>query len=164
MVNLGIMIEAYSNFSIDPIFREGQDCSFEIVPLLSLEVECNKDKTEAEYSWNKKVISGAYLPKGVFAGRIIYEKTVEDPNKMWWSLRFDAENDRWVFSYSDSKIVIGNEKFGATIQNISDEPGELIKETFSKENYKIRCKPLNENRFCKMKIQKSGRKNALYSC
>ena len=130
MVNLGITVEAYSRFSIDPIFRE--DCSFEILSLVSLEVECNKGKTEAEYSWNKKIISGAYLPKGVFAGRIIYEKTVEDPNKMWWSLRFDAENDRWVFSYSDSKIVIGNEKFGATIQNFSDEPGELIKETFSK--------------------------------
>ena len=124
------------------------------MPLSRLQIACNADKTEEEekadahyrhiIAHNRQCISGTYRAKGVFAGRIIYEKTVEDPNKMWWSLRFDAENDRWVFSYSDSKIVIGNEKFGATIQNISDEPGELIKVTFSKENYKIRCKPLNE--------------------
>ena len=95
-------------------------------------VFCNKDKTEAEYSWNREVISGVYYAKGEFGGRYIYEKSVEDPNKMWWSLRFDAENNRWISSYSDSKIVIGNEKFGATIQNFSDEPGELIKEIFSK--------------------------------
>ena len=72
-------------------------------------VFCNKDKTEAEYSWNREVISGVYYAIGEFGGRKIYEKSVEDPNKMWWSLRFDAENNRWISSYSDSKIVIGNE-------------------------------------------------------
>ena len=89
-------------------------------------VFCNKDKTEAEYSWNREVISGVYYAKGEFRGRYIYEKSVEDPNKMWWSLRFDAENNRWISSYSDSKIVIGNEKFGSTIGLFSlDSRGEF---------------------------------------
>ena len=88
-------------------------------------VFCNKDKTEAEYSWNREVISGVYYAKGQFGGRNIYEKSVEDPNKMWWSLRFDAENNRWISSYSDSKIVIGTEKFGSTIGLPSPVTGEF---------------------------------------
>ena len=95
-------------------------------------VFCNKDKTEAEYSWNREVISGVYYAIGEFGGRKIYEKSVEDPNKMWWSLRFDVENNRWISSYSDSKIVIGNEKFGTTITlqyphwgSLSTAPGEF---------------------------------------
>lgn len=91
-----------------------------------LQVTCNKDKPAAEYSWNRKVISGTYRAKGVFAGRIIYERTHEDPNNMWWSLRFDAANNRWVFMYSDSKIAIGKEKYGETIEDYSFEPGEFI--------------------------------------
>ena len=114
-------VEGYLSNEI--IYREGQDCSFLIVPLSGLQVECNKDKTEPEYSWNREVISGTYRAKGVFAGRIIYEKTVEDPNKKWWSFRFDAENNRWVFMFSDSKIAIGEEKYGAIIQLFSDKPG-----------------------------------------
>ena len=100
-------------------------------------VFCNKDKTEAEYSWNREVISGVYYAKGEFGGRYIYEKSVEDPNKMWWSLRFESENNRWstdsppkvrrwIFEYSSSKIIMGEEKFGAIIENFSDEPGEFI--------------------------------------
>ena len=75
---------------------------------------------------NRQCISGTYRAKGVFVGRIIYEKTVEDYNKMWWSMRFEPENNRWIFEYSSSKIVMGELKFGGIIENFSDEPGEYI--------------------------------------
>ena len=92
-----------------------------------LEVACNKDKTESEYSWNRRVISGTYQAKGVFAGRLIYEKTVREPNNIWWSMRFDAGNNRWDFTWSSSQIAIGkfHTKLGATIENFSNVPGEL---------------------------------------
>ena len=92
-----------------------------------LEVACNKNKTKSEFSRNRRNISGTYQAKGVFAGRLIYEKTVQDPNNMWWSMRFDAGNDRWDFTYSSSKIAIGkfHTKLGATIENFSNVPGEL---------------------------------------
>ena len=67
-----------------------------------------------------------YRAKGFFEGRIIYEKTLQDSDKMWWSFRFDAENNRWVFLYSSSKIDMEDEKFDAAIGNFSDEPGEFI--------------------------------------
>ena len=63
-----------------------------------------------------------YRAKGFFEGRIIYEKTLQDSDKMWWSFRFDAENNRWVFLYSSSKIAMEE----AAIGNFSDEPGEFI--------------------------------------
>ena len=109
-----------SAISCGPRYRPSKDAG----PVIM--VFCNKDKTEAEYSWNREVISGVYYAKGEFGGRYIYEKSVEDPNKMWWSLRFDVENNRWISSYSDSKIVIGNEKFGSTIGLFSlDSRGEF---------------------------------------
>ena len=102
------------------------------MPLSRLQIACNADKTEEEEKADgyiahyRQCISGTYRAKGVFAGRIIYEKTVEDFNKMWWSMRFEAANNRWIFEYSSSKIVMGELKFGGIIENFSDEPGEFI--------------------------------------
>ena len=55
------------------------------------------------------IISGTYQAKGVFAGRLIYEKTVPDAmtcggDGMWWSMRWEAQNNRWEFNYDDKKI------------------------------------------------------------
>ena len=86
---------------------------------LRIEVFCNREKTEKEYSWNRQVISGIYHAKSVSGGRLWYEKTVQDPNDMWWSLRFDVELNRWFFMYSDVKIVTKNE-------NLSDVTGKFI--------------------------------------
>ena len=103
------------------------------MPLSRLQIACNADKTEEEEKADgyiahyRQCISGTYRAKGVFAGRIIYEKTVEDYNKKWWSMRFEAANNRWIFEYSSSKIVMGELKFGGLIENFSDEPGEFIK-------------------------------------
>ena len=41
-------------------------------------------------------------------------------------MRFEPENNRWIFEYSSSKIVMGELKFGGIIENFSDEPGEYI--------------------------------------
>ena len=102
------------------------------MPLSRLQIACNADKTEKENKADvyiahyRRCISGTYRAKGVFAGRIIYEKTVGDFNKMWWSMRFEAANNRWIFEYSSSKIAMGELKFGGIIENFSDEPGEFI--------------------------------------
>ena len=85
-------------------------------------VACDDDKIEDGSKSDKRT----YRAKGFFEGRKIYEKTLQDSDKMWWSLRFDAENNRWVFSYFSSKIDMGDEKFGTTIGHFSGEPGEFI--------------------------------------
>ena len=41
-------------------------------------------------------------------------------------MRFEPENNRWIFEYSSSKIVMGELKFGGIIENFSDEPGKYI--------------------------------------
>ena len=43
---------------------------------------------------------------------------------MWWSMRFDAENNRWDFAWTSQKIAIGeyHRKIRATIENFSDVP------------------------------------------
>ena len=92
------------------------------MPLSRLRVGCNNGKTEEESISDKRT----YRAKGFFEGRMIYEKTLQASDKMWWSLLFDAENNRWVFLYSSSKIDMGDEKFDATIGNFSDETGEFI--------------------------------------
>lgn len=114
-----------------------------------LQVACNKDKTGEKNSRRRKNISGTYRAKGVFAGHIIYEKTHEDTNNMWWSLRFDAANKRWIFRYDDSKIVIGKKKYGETIEDYSFEPGEFI--------VKIVFFYLKSPLFCDLKVLKLGR-------
>ena len=63
---------------------------------------------------NREVISGTYQAKGVFAGRLIYEKTVQDYNGMWWSMRWDAQNNRWEFNW-------GGQKVRGTIENVRGE-------------------------------------------
>ena len=88
---------------------------------LRIEVFCNREKTEEEYSWNRQVISGIYHAKSISGGRLWYEKTVQDPNDMWWSLRFDAGLNQWFFMYSDIKI----ESFKQN-ENLSDVKGKFI--------------------------------------
>ena len=44
---------------------------------LRIEVFCNREKTEEEYSWNRQVISGIYHAKSISGGRLYYEKTVQ---------------------------------------------------------------------------------------
>ena len=69
-------------------------------------------------------MSGTYIAKGVFEDHIIYEKTVADSNAKWWSLRYDKPREdpistkRWIFSYADQRISIGEPFFGSVINSL----------------------------------------------
>ena len=71
-----------------------------------------------------------YLAKGVFRGRIIYEKINADDNGKWWSLRYDKLKEdsistkRWIFMYNDHQVTIGESIFDSIIvKNYSNKPG-----------------------------------------
>ena len=77
-------------------------------------------------------MSGTYIAKGVFDGHIIYEKTVADSNAKWWSLRYDRSSEdpttkistnRWIFSFADQRVTIGESIFGSIIKNYLNRPG-----------------------------------------
>ena len=78
-----------------------------------------------------QVISGIYIPKGVFGGRKIYEKTVADYGGSWWSLRYDKPSEdpistnRWIFSYNSQQVTVGKSIFGSVVENFSNKPGEV---------------------------------------
>ena len=71
-----------------------------------------------------KVMSGTYIAKGAFGDHTIYEKTVADSNEKWWSLRYDKPREdpistkRWIFSYADQRVSIGEPIFGSVIENL----------------------------------------------
>ena len=78
----------------------------------------------------KQVMSGTYIAKGVFGGRIIYEKINADYNGKWWSLRYDRPREdpistkRWIFMYNGHQVTIGESIFGSVIENYSNRPGK----------------------------------------
>ena len=98
-------------------------CIFKIPEeLVSLKV-----KAKCENPWGNVVISGEYNPVAVFNGRVIYQQPAADPNKMWWSLFFNPETNRWRFIYHPTKIIVGKTYLGLTTELESDTPGELSK-------------------------------------
>ena len=66
-----------------------------------------------------QVISGTYVAAGVFNDRIIYQKTVQDVNLQWWSLRYNRwwSYDQWIFSYQGQQVTQGQSSFGSIIEN-----------------------------------------------
>ena len=65
-------------------------------------------------------ISGTYMAKGVFDGRIIYEKTVADGG-YWWSFRYKSSSNQWDFWPSKIQVTIGQTMFGEIIEDCSNK-------------------------------------------
>ena len=68
-------------------------------------------------------ISGIYRVTGVVNGRIMYEKTSQDPNGNWWVFSFDSSNNSWNFTYYRGHFFIGGFLFGTPIEPLTNEPG-----------------------------------------
>ena len=87
--------------------------------LLEVTASCGID-------WNTVTLSGTYREKGLFEGYYIYEKTTQDGNGNWWSLRRDSTTNEWAFWYQGHQIEVGNVAFGSTIENCANGPGLMI--------------------------------------
>ena len=72
-----------------------------------------------------ELIPGTYTAKGVFEGRIIYEKTVADRNGNWWSFRYESSSNQWNFSSDTRRVTIGQSIFGSIIEDCSNRQGKL---------------------------------------
>ena len=57
-------------------------------------------------SWHSSIISGAYIARGTYGGRISYENTKRDANKNWWRLVY-VRNRGWEFTYSHHRVGSG---------------------------------------------------------
>ena len=57
-------------------------------------------------SWHSSIISGTYIARGTYGGRISYENTKRDANKNWWRLIY-VRNRGWKFTYSRHRVRSG---------------------------------------------------------
>ena len=62
--------------------------------------------------------SGDYVAKGGINGRVIYEKTVRDPNGKYWYMVWIISKNRWVFSYNCCPITPGRIMWGQRVTNL----------------------------------------------
>ena len=81
--------------------------------------------TSCSISPEAELISGTYMAKGVFEGRIIYEKTAADRNGNWWSFRYENSSNHWSFSSDTRRVTIGQSIFGSIIEDCSNRQGKL---------------------------------------
>ena len=56
--------------------------------------------------WHSGIISGTYIARGTYGGRISYENSRRDANKNWWRLIY-IRNRGWMFTYSRHRIRSG---------------------------------------------------------
>ena len=68
--------------------------------------------------WNRNVNSGDYAAKGGWNGRVIYGKTVRDPNGKYWFMVWNISKNRWVFDFTGSPITPGRYLWGKRVTNL----------------------------------------------
>ena len=68
--------------------------------VLKVTASCPRD------SWHSRIISGTYIARGTYGGRISYENTKRDANKNWWRLIY-VRNRGWKFTYSRHRVRSG---------------------------------------------------------
>ena len=68
--------------------------------VLKVTASCPRD------SWHSSIISGTYIARGTYGGRISYENTKRDANKNWWRLIY-VRNRGWKFTYSRHRVRSG---------------------------------------------------------